>query len=180
MNAGNQHAYRSEQIRKLFHSYGSLMYQIAVSILRQQQNSEDAVQETLLKMIEKAEKLPFDQPDAMRALIFVMTRNTALDLRRRMQHQLTTDMNTEENQITLLLTESDAAVYEAHALAEMIRKLPQAEQQLLWMRFWERLTYKEIAEQLRISEDAANSRVRRALAHLKQIYEGDTDAEQTI
>ena len=60
----------------------------------------------------------------------------------------------------------------------MIRTLPKAEQQLLWMRFWERLTYKEIAARLRISEEAANSRVRRTLAHLKQIYEGDTDAEQ--
>lgn len=178
MNAGNQRDHRSEQIRKLFHSYGSLMYQIAFSILKQMQNAEDAVQETLLKMIEKAEKLPFDNPDAMRAYIFVMTRNTALDLRRRMQHQISTDMNAEENQISLLPAESDAAVYQAHELAEMIRKLPKAEQQLLWMRFWERLTYKEIAAQLRISEEAANSRVRRTLAHLKKIYEGDTDAEQ--
>ena len=32
--------------------------------------------------------------------------------------------------------------------------------------------------ELRISEEAANSRVRRTLAHLKKIYEGDTDAEQ--
>ena len=178
MNAGNQHDHRSEQIRKLFHSYGSLMYQIAFSILKQAQNAEDTVQETLLKMIEKAEKLPFDNPDAMRAYIFVMTRNTALDLRRRMQHQISTNMNAEENQITLLPAESDDAVFEAHELAEMIRKLPKAEQQLLWMRFWERLTYKEIAAQLRISEEAANSRVRRTLAHLKKIYEGDTDAEQ--
>ena len=91
MNAGNQHDHRSEQIRKLFHSYGSLMYQIAFSILKQTQNAEDAVQDTLLKMIEKAEKLPFDNPDAMRAYIFVMTRNTALDLRRRMQHQISAD-----------------------------------------------------------------------------------------
>ena len=178
MNAGNQHDHRSEQIRKLFQSYGSLMYQIAFSILKQAQNAEDAVQETLLKMIEKTEKLPFDNPDAMRAYIFVMTRNTAFDLRRRMQHQISTDMNAEENQITLLPAESDDAVFEAHELAEMIRKLPQAEQQLLWMRFWERLTYKEIAVRLRISEKAANSRVRRTLAHLKTIYEGDTDAEQ--
>lgn len=178
MDAGNQHDHRSEQIRKMFHSYGSLMYQIAFSILKQEHNAEDAVQETLLKMIEKAEKLPFDKPDVMRSYIFVMTRNTALDLRRRMQHQISADMNAEENQITLLPLESDAETYQAHELAEMIRKLPKTEQQLLWMRFWEQMTYKEIAEHLRISEEAANSRVRRTLAHLRQIYEGDIDAEQ--
>ena len=111
MNAGNQHDHRSEQIRKLFHSYGSLMYQIAFSILKQAQNAEDAVQETLLKMIEKAENLPYDNPDAIRAYIFVMTRNTALDLRRRMQHQISTDMNAEEIVRESLKIASSICVY---------------------------------------------------------------------
>ena len=178
MTAGKQHDHRSEQIIQLFQSYGSLMFHIAFSILKHEQNAEDAVQETLLKMIEKAEKLPLHDAAAMRPLLFVMTRNTALDMRRRMQHQFSADMNEEENRNSFLLADSDSDIYQAHELAEIIQKLPETEQQLLRMRFWEQMTYKEIAERLRISEKAANSRVRRTLAHLKKIYEGDTDAEQ--
>lgn len=178
MTAGKQHDHRSEQIIQLFQSYGSLMFHIAFSILKHEQNAEDAVQETLLKMIEKAEKLPLHNAADIRPLLFVMTRNTALDMRRRMQHQFSADMNEEENQNSFLLADSDSDIYQAHELAEMIQKLPETEQQLLWMRFWEQMTYKEIAERLRISEKAANSRVRRTLAHLKQIYEGDINAEQ--
>ena len=49
MTAGKQHDHRSEQIIQLFQSYGSLMFHIAFSILKHEQNAEDAVQETLNK-----------------------------------------------------------------------------------------------------------------------------------
>ena len=175
MTAGNQNDHHSEQILQLFHAYGNLMYQIAFSILKQEQNAEDAVQETLLKMIEKAEKLPLYDPDAMRRLIFVMTRNTALDLHRKLQVHISTDMNDESNQTNLILSESDLKTYQVHELSEIVRKLPVSDQKLIWMRYWENLTYRQIGKQLGITEQAVNSRIRRLLAHLKELFEGESD-----
>ena len=180
MTAAGQHDHRSEQILQVFRLYGSLMFRIAFSILKQEQDAEDAVQETLLKLLEKAEALPLHDPGAIRPMIFVLTRNTAVDMRRRRQRFVSADMNEEETQISLSLAESDSEKYQAHALAEQIRRLPESEQELLWMRFWEGLTYGQIAAQLGITGQAANSRVRRVLAHLKAIYEGEENEKPEL
>ena len=159
-----------EKLSELFHLYGGMMYDIAFSILRQEQDAEDAVQETLLKILEKAEQIEPFEPKSMRAYIRTMTRNIALNMLRKKHFLIVTDMNDEENQISLSLTESDDATYQVHELFGCFHRLDAGDQQVLWMKYWERLTYREIAEQLKITEIAANSRVRRAQAHLKTLY----------
>jgi len=166
----NQSNQQLEKLSELFHLYGSMMYDIAFSILKQEQDAEDAVQETLLKVMEKAGQIQPFEPLSMRAYIRTMTRNTALNMLRGTRFLIATDMNEEENQVVLSLSESDEITYQIHELYDYFHCLDEDEQQVLWMKYWERLTYRQIAKCLGITETAANSRVRRAQDHLKALY----------
>ena len=161
---------RYEMVSELFRLYGKLMYDVAYSVLKHEQNAEDVVQETLLKLIEKSDQFEQFVPQKMRRFIIVMTRNTALDFRRRQQRNIAVDMNEEENQSVLSLVSSDEDIFQARELAASFRQLDEDEQDLLWMKYWERQTSRQIAARLHISEAAAVSRLRRAKEHLKELY----------
>lgn len=175
--AGSQSEQQSNMISELFRLYGNLMYDIAFSILNHEQNAEDAVQNTLLKLLENADRFTSLAPKSMRKLVIVMTRNTARDMLRKMRFHISTDMNEEENQIILSLSESDDKIYKSHELLAHFRKLNDAEQQILWLKYWQGLTHRQIAGELGCSEQAAVSRLRRAREHLKAFYpeEGESD-----
>jgi RNA polymerase sigma-70 factor (ECF subfamily) len=172
----------SEKISEIFKLYGKMMYDVAFSILQNIQDAEDAVQNTLLKLIEKSNQIDMNNPESksMRALIRIMTRNTAINMLRKKQlHQLF-DTNAEENQIMLSLFSSDEPIYQAHELKVLLYELDIDEQKILYLKYWEKLTYKQIGDKLGISEKAANSRVWRAQQHLKVLYlsEGKGDKNE--
>ena len=164
-----------ELIAALFQRYSGLMYDIAFSILHQQQNAEDAVQETMLKVIRHIAQFR-TLPDAnIRALLTVMTRNTAISQRRRLIRLISFDMNDEAVQSGLAMQQSDDDAYARRMLAEQIRRLPAEEQALLRMKYWEQLSHREIGRQLGISEDAVSARLRRLRKKLKTILESEGD-----
>ena len=172
---------RFEKISEIFKCYGSMMYDISFNILKNKQDAEDAVQNTLLKLMEKSDHIHIQEPQSMRALIRVMTRNTALNMLRKTKLQFLIDTNTEENQILFSLSENDDLIYQSHELISLIHKLDHDEQIILYMKYWEKLTYKQIGERLGIAQKAASSRVWRAQQHLKALYlsedKGDHNGE---
>ncbi len=166
-----------EFITELFLHYGALMYEIAFSILHQQQNAEDAVQETMLKVIRHIAAFR-TLPDAnTRALLTVMTRNTALSQRRKLKRLISFDMNDEAVQSSLAMLQSDDDAYVRRILAGQIRQLSAEEQTLLRLKYWEQLSHREIGRRLRISEDAVTARLRRLRQKLKTILESEGRSE---
>jgi len=49
---------------------------------------------------------------------------------------------------------------------DALMELPSEEQQLLYLRFWEDLSHREIAERIRVTEAASRQRLRRAIVQL--------------
>jgi len=64
-------------------------------------------------------------------------------------------------------------------LQERVRQalngLRPAEREILWMRHFDELSYRDVALVLKISEDAAMQRYGRALRHLKDVWQRHFD-----
>lgn len=157
----------------LFTEYSSLMYDVAYGILHHQQNAEDAVQDAFLKILQNVPLFEQKPAGEVRALIIVITRNTALNLRRKLRHTVCSyDDDMLQDESMTVSNEAAERVQSAFVL------LSEEEQQLLHMKYWEELTHSEIAASLGISESAAVSRVRRARSHLKEILLQEGDAHE--
>ena len=68
------------------------------------------------------------------------------------------------------LSAEEAIILREHLtdLSEGIRNLSQEQQEVVRLRYWEDMSFKEIAEQTGVSINTALGRMRYALAHLKR------------
>jgi RNA polymerase sigma-70 factor (ECF subfamily) len=144
--------------------------------LGQEVDVEDCLQAVCVKMILQSRKSPDDVlPAARRAWLFRVAANEAAALWRRrastermIQRQGAADAVPEDFTQQLIHNETAAQIRRA------IEALPEPVRQVVRLRIQENLTFQQIAEQLNIPLGTALSRMRRAIATLKQeIFQDD-------
>ena len=137
---------------------------MAYSVLRNQADAEDAVQEAFLRVLRHRESL--DEIRDQRVWLIRIVWNVVLDRKRRLKTRPETDDVDELARVLPangLTAEQRAAAaqHHAHVLA-CVEQLPAKERQVLELSAFEELSSVEIAEVLRISESSVRSRLFRA------------------
>ncbi|MGB7266963.1 MAG: sigma-70 family RNA polymerase sigma factor [Terracidiphilus sp.] len=148
----------------LVDQYAGALYRVAYSVLRNQADAEDAVQEAFLRVLRHREMLS-DVRDHRVWLIRIVW-NIVLDRKRRAKTRPETDDVAELARVlpaTGLSAEERAAAaqHHAHVLA-CVERLPSKERQVLMLSAFEELTSVEIASVLSITESSVRSRLFRA------------------
>lgn len=153
-----------EAFGELYDKYTRKIYGYVYCRLRHRENTEDVVSAVFLKAVEK-----MDSFDARRgvfsAWIYRIARNTMIDFLR--THKSTDDLDE-----AFVVRESDLEdrVDEGIKLEEVqkaMRVLPEREREILVLRVWQDLSYKEIAEVLGKSEASLKMNFSRSLKKLK-------------
>ncbi len=157
----------------LLQQHGFSMLQVAGRITGDVALAEDVCQETLLQLRDFAGKFKPRESDpegSARAWILHVTCNTALKLKRsrqRAQHhhseaaQMQTDPAAQQQQ-------NAAREKLAAAVRAELQQLPEAFQQPLALRYYGGLDVRDVAGQLRLSEEAARKRISRGLEQLRK------------
>lgn len=133
--------------------------------------TKDIVQETWLEIISSIHRLKV--PAAFRGWAFRIVSNKAADWIRRQTHQRAVQIEAAQNQsvdlddLTLDVDEKDIS----QAVRVAIRALPASSQQILSMKYLDRMSTREIARVLDIPEGTVKSRLYHARDRLKQILE---------
>lgn len=70
----------AEKIEEAVNTYGNMLYRISVVMLKNKQDAEDAVQDTLLKYIQKAPQ--FEDDEHEKAWLIKVITNRCKDVRR--------------------------------------------------------------------------------------------------
>jgi RNA polymerase sigma-70 factor (ECF subfamily) len=136
----------------------------AMTITRHQQDAEDAVQSTLVKVAGEPRTLcTSEQPWAY---LLRMVRNESLGILRRKRRwcfvQNLTDLITRRMVDQLDVQDRQQAVWQA------LRELPTAQAEVVVLKIWEEMTFHQVAEVLEISPSTAASRYRYAIEKLDQ------------
>jgi len=157
-------------VAALVRDHSSLLYRVALSVLRNPAEAEDVVQDAFVRVLQQKGKL--NAVVEMRSWLVRIAWNLSLDRRRRIRpEQMDVDFAA-----SLVSHEipADQLLNEARTMAQVlaiIERLPEAEREVLLLSAMDELSTAEIGAILRRSESSVRSLLFRARAHLRQRLE---------
>jgi RNA polymerase sigma-70 factor, ECF subfamily len=162
-----------EAVAALVDQYASALYRVAYSVLRNQADAEDAVQEAFLRVLRHRDSL--GEVRDHRVWLIRIVWNIVLDRKRRVKTRPETDDVSELARVLpskgLSAEElAAAAQHHAHVLA-CVDQLPANERQVLLLSAFDELTSVEIASVLEITESSVRSRLFRARNLMAELLE---------
>lgn len=148
----------------LVDEYASTLYRVAYSVLRNQADAEDAVQEAFLRVLRHRNSL--DEVRDHRVWLIRIVWNIVLDRKRRAKTRPETDDISELARVLPangLSAEQRASAAQHHAqVLGCVEQLPAKEREVLLLSAFEELSSVEIADVLGITESSVRSRLFRA------------------
>ncbi|MBQ6734364.1 MAG: sigma-70 family RNA polymerase sigma factor [Lachnospiraceae bacterium] len=162
-----------EIIEKIFREDKSFFFYVARGILVSKEDAEDAVSEALLKIVDNLEKISKLPRNKMRAYCITIVKNCA---REKLRRDKRLEFTENPGQYTEDLGESTEDRFfktiPSSEMQTMLSGLSEDEQRLLFLRYEEGRSYKEIACVLQCTENSARVRGFRILEKLRKQMDG--------
>ena len=148
---------------KIIHQYmNRQIYAVAYSVLRDFSLADDIVQETYVKILEKA--FSYRKGTNARAWVLSVARNLAIDLFRHRRFE-----GTEETFADQAMRFDESAVVSSMEVKQALDRLDDEERQIITLKIYAGLRHKEIASLLGMTEEAAKKKYQRAAAKLREL-----------
>lgn len=167
--AGEIHA-----LEQLYDRYSALVFSVSLRVLADRQLAEDVTQEVFLRLWRRPESY---NPDRGRLLSWLMsvTRNRAIDERRRLSRRTRTEEQGDEPTAELREIDGRDDPQLAAAAADIRRvvriamdELPPAQRRVIELAYFAGLTQTEIAERTGVPLGTVKTRVRLAMRKLRE------------
>lgn len=152
-----------EAFAEMYKRYWTVMYMHALKMLKSEDDARDVVQEVFTSLWVKCQSIVSDTNLA--GYLYTATKNKVLDLiaqkRVRVNYleSLASFMEVQSNRILETITEKEIM----QALEKEIQQLPPKMKQIFEMRVKQHLTYKEIANELEISDKTVKKQISNAI-----------------
>lgn len=161
----------------LLRRYESRVFSYLMSTLRNQEQAEDFFQDIFIKIVVQLKNRQYEETGKFASWIMRIAHNHLVDhYRTSLEGIIVSD---EENGLDLqnsIFLSSDATrekeIIDQQTLSEvkeLIKLLPDAQREVLKMRVYEELSFKEIAQKTNCSINTALGRMRYAIINLRQL-----------
>lgn len=166
-----------EAFEELVNRYKSKVYTAIYLIVKDSYLAEDLLQEAFVKAINTIKKGRYNEQGKFLPWILRIAHNLAIDHFRKSKRYPTVVMENGNNVFNSLNfsedpVETEMVVEDTHAmLRKLIQELPSAQKEVLIMRHYMQMSFKEIAEQTGVSINTALGRMRYALINLRKRME---------
>ena len=148
------------RFEELYTRYGGLMHHVAMGILKDEKDAEDAVHEAFLAIARHMNMVGDVNDPRTKAYVVTIAQRKAIDLYRQRNRHLGAHL--EEGDLTTV-PETD------HGLARCILMLPDRDRQFVLLKFDQGYTTKEIADMMGLTLAAARKVEQRAKARLETL-----------
>src|SRR6185437_13370454 len=155
----------AEKTRALYEHHSRQIFAYCLLQLRNREDAEDAVQSTFLNAFRGLERGVV--PELESAWLYKIAHHVCLTRQRSWSRRRLVESPQDLDAAAALI---GAPVRDADTIAgltDALRELPEAQRRAILLREWQGLTYKEIADELQVSQAAVETlifRARRALA----------------
>ena len=149
------------KMEQIFHTYGNLMFHVANKILNNDHDAEDAVQQALFSIYQNLGKFSEIKCPQSRSFIVTIVERKAIDLYRAKQR----------NAVVPSVSEADAAVQRTD-LAKAMATLPTRYRELLFLKYDNGYSEREIAVMCSMTEANVKKTIQRAKKKLESILNG--------
>lgn len=155
------------KIEILFREYRRLMYGVIYSVLKDQRDCEDILQDSFLKLMEIIEKIQDPMSLDAKYLAITIAKNKAIDLYRKRKAkpfisfmETKTDEGSSETSIENIIFNE--------VVANAVANLPDAYRDVIILRYFHEFSVTEIAEILNENHENIRKRIQRARKKLKE------------
>ena len=160
-------------VSDLYKNYKDRLYSLALSLVKNKADAEDALSLTYIKIIENRERIKSLPEEKISSYIFVILYNQAMDIFR---HK---NKFSEIENFDQLVDEKNPSTYDqvetkllVADLLKHIKSLPLNDQRLLILKYKYDMPYKDIAKLLNISPETARKRKERLVKNLEKKLKG--------
>ena len=153
-------------LSRLQAAYWGLLLQYADRILDGASDPQDVVQEAFVRLWTRRERWSTD--GSVRSLLYTVTRNAALDERRRRARDAKASLSADPPAPRPAPTEDAVAAELRQAAAEAVSRLPPKRQEVFRLAREEGLTYGEIATVMGVSPQTVANQMSLALGDLRR------------
>lgn len=154
---------------EIYLKYRQDMYRIAYSILHNKEDSEDAVHQVFLQISEDFDKIKSIPCQELKPYFVIIIRNASYNIYNKNKKRTDFDTESETSGSLIELDYFEKCDYEK--LVKTISQLPQKYKDILFLRYVEEFSVKEIARMLDITENTVWKRTERAKIMLKELLE---------
>ncbi len=165
-------------IEVLINRHKNRVYSYILLIVKNQDLAQDIFQDTFIKVIRSLKHGKYVENGKFISWVLRIAHNLIIDHFRREKQNNTISNDSFENDIFNSQKFSDENVEDQMVMnqilfevKELIRELPEDQQQVIYMRHYMGMSFKEIAEQTDVSINTALGRMRYALINLRKIIE---------
>ena len=152
------------------------LFRLAFRITLNQQDAEDVVQETLIKIWNRRDQ--WDEIESLEGWALTIARNMALDVLRKQDIHRTVSLDEPLSSNAHHLTPNTHTPYEQMMekeriamVRDLMNSLPEKQRTAMQLRDFEDKSYKEIAAIMQISEDQVKINIFRARQFIKKTYD---------
>ena len=150
-----------EAFRMLYDRFADRVFRYALTLLRNRHLAEEAAQETMIAVWKSAHR--FAARSKVSTWIFGIARNKAFDLVRREKRGERTP------ELSLVSPDPAPGLLKQELVAEALRELPEPQREVVFLTFYEGLSYGEIARILEIPEGTVKSRMFHAKRKMAEV-----------
>ena len=164
-----------ESIEELINRHKSRIFAYIMKYTRNQALAEDIFQETFFKVIDSLQQGRYNEEGKFLPWVLMIAHNLCMDYFRknkRMPNTVDVDSNVVQNSMGLLDENREDKIMRqqtADTLRDMIDKLPPDQKEVLILRHYADMSFKEIAEMTGTNINTALGRMRYALLNLKKM-----------
>lgn len=159
-----------EEFESFFLQYHPLLYHFGMNIVPQEQLVEDCIQELFIHIYEKA--IILSNISNLKAYLFTALRRRVLEKKKK-EYRLTSQTITKETDIQFsdefLLIEQQDIADKQQLLNASLNDLPWRQKEAVYLKFFNGLSAKEIAEIMGITSQVVTNTVYKAIKKLKTI-----------
>ncbi|AHW60559.1 RNA polymerase sigma-70 factor, ECF subfamily [Draconibacterium orientale] len=167
-----------ESLEVLIVRHKSRVYSYILLIVKNQDLAEDIFQDTFIKVIRSLKRGKYVENGKFVSWVLRIAHNLIIDHFRKEKLQGTvsndsSDVDIFNSQKFSEQTIEDQMVYSQilHEVKHLVKELPEDQQQVIYMRHYMGLSFKEIAEQTEVSINTALGRMRYALINLRKLVD---------
>ena len=157
-----------DEIEYVINEYTDMLYRVCLTMLRTPSDAEDAVQEVVMRYIEKVPKLS-DEEHRKAWLLKVAVNLCKNALRFRAMHPHTGILEIERN----------SHEWRDNELLVLLMNLPLKYKSVMYLHYVEEYKVKEISSIVKISENAVRKRLQRGRELLRKEYFGNDEGEKS-
>ena len=158
--------------RALYEEYGNQIFRYCLHQLGNREEAEDAVQSTFLNAFRGIKRGIV--PELESAWLFKIAHNVCLSRRRSSWRRDRIESPTDFELVEELTPAPSRRADELMGLQDVLEQMPEGQRRAILLREWQGLSYREIADELELSQAAVETLIFRARRSLAQAS-GDVD-----